>query len=222
MNLIVSFYEGQTADHIGRHIHYIWAQGKSFLEGSHDYIQYLFPNKEPSAINPFAPVLTDETIEEFKSRPDLIASVRRSLEVMMNFYQMDEKYPWWCTKKNHNYLRCTRILHTLKAFGMQEELDNFYSKLVRIRKDNKEVIDNLIFSFWEDAYEGEREYSIVVTVKAAVEAHRTIDVRAASLEEAKQIAIAEVEESVEFVAHRDYQMSMDEEEITEILAYEDA
>jgi len=220
MSSISDFYLQKTPDHAGRYLVDIWAHSDEWLEKTHDYIQWMFPNREPSPVNPKAPVLTDEIVEEFKFNHYLIEMVRTSLNRMIRFLEMDEKNPWWTTKNNHNYLRCTRILNTLKEFGMVKELDDFYARLTTIAKDN-EAINSLTLSYWEDAYEGLRDYLIMVTVKAKVTATRSVDVRTSSLEKALEIATEEVEDNVKFVGNRGYQMSNEEMEIVSITAEEE-
>lgn len=221
MSKIAKFYLQEIPDHAGRYLVDIWAQSDEWLEKTHDYIQWMFPNRDPSPVSPKAPILTDEVVEEFKSNEYLITQVRTSLNRMIRFYEMDEENPWWCTKNNHNYLRCTRILHTLREFGMLKELSEFYSMLMTVANNNSEVIHGLTRSYWADAFEGQQEYLISVTIKAEVTATRTIDVRASSLEEALSIASDEVEENVNFVGDRDYQMSNEEMKIISIVAGEE-
>jgi hypothetical protein len=222
MSEILSFYNCEAPDHAGRYLVDIWAFADEKLEKTHDYIQWLFPNREVSSVNPKAPLLTDEVVEEFKSNSYLLKNVKISLDRMIKFYEMDEENPWWCTKNNHNYLRCTRILNTLREFGMIEELSEFYSKLMIIA-DNNEVIHGLTRSYWEDAFEGQKEYLIVVTVDVKVKASRSVDVRAASLEEAKNLASAEVEDCIgEYgLGSKQYEMDYKKIDITSIKAEEE-
>lgn len=218
---IVLFYESQCSDTRGRFLDDILKFSHYQLEKTHDYIQFLFPNRDESAVNPSAPVLTDAVVAEFKACPELRAAVKRSLDTMIKFYEMDKENPWWCTKNNHNYLRCTRILNTLREFGMTNELDQFYSDLTRIADDN-EVINNLTQSYWENAYHGVQDYLISVTVEVKVKASRSVDVRAASLQEAINIATAQVEDSIgEYgIGSRSYVMDYEKIDITSIVAEE--
>lgn len=153
---IISFYEEKFPDLYGRYLSDILTMDDSWLERTHNYIQILFPNKDPSSFNPDAPLLTDEVITEFKSRPELKIAVKRSLDRMFLFYRMRDNnaHPWWITKNNHNYLRCTRILHTLRAFKMYEELDDFYINLMWRYINNKDIIEESVFNYWKEAYEG--------------------------------------------------------------------
>lgn len=151
---IVDFYEEIASDNSGRYLSEIRNSSNEWLERSHDYIQILFPNREPSAYNPEAPVLDDETIEVFRARNDLKYEVGQSLKRMIEFYQLDVTHPWWVTKKNHNYLRITRILNTLREFQMFDEADSFFDKLSEVYLNNKEIIGVTTFEFWESAFTG--------------------------------------------------------------------
>lgn len=154
MNTIISFYKGWTPDQSGRYITEILDQDDYFLESCHDYIQWLFPNKELSQFNPDAPLLTDEVIKEFKARPELRVVVKKCLDRMIKFYQLDREHPWWATKNNHNYLRITRILNTLKAFEMKDEASDFYTKLFCFIKSNQNIVGAVTIGYWHDALSG--------------------------------------------------------------------
>lgn len=221
MSVIADYYLQKVPDHAGRYLVDIWGQSDEYLEKSHDYIQWMFPNREPSPVNPKAPILTDEVVEEFKSDSHLISQVRTSLNRMIRFFEMDEENPWWCTKNNHNYLRCTRIINTLREFGMVAELAEFYDKLLTIA-DNNEVINGITLSYWADAFEGQQEYLIEVTAKAEFVATRSVDVRASSLKEAKAIASKEVRDNMECVFNsKDYYMDVTDLTINYIKAEEE-
>ena len=68
---IVGFYSGTAPDHRGRYLHEIQRWSDDQLEKVHDYIQWLFPLPEPSGFNLAAPVLSRESIQDFRARPDL-------------------------------------------------------------------------------------------------------------------------------------------------------
>jgi len=68
---IIRFYTGEEPDRRGRYLHEIqqWPDGQ--LEAVHDYIQWLFPLPEPSGFNVAAPVVHQDSIREFRTRPEL-------------------------------------------------------------------------------------------------------------------------------------------------------
>jgi hypothetical protein len=130
---IIEFYSGAEPDHRGRYLHEIqqWADGQ--LEVVHDYIQWLFPLPEPSGFNLAAPVLTRESIQEFRARPDLQGKLRVSFLRMLHFYGFEARSgegitvtrapnlaanaTGWLSPGNHNHLRITRILRCLTVLG---------------------------------------------------------------------------------------------------------
>ncbi|MCJ1313738.1 hypothetical protein MMC25_007418 [Agyrium rufum] len=85
---LVRFYDSksQSKDPKGRTLASIQAWPDSKLEQSHDYIQILFPLPEGSPFNTWAPVIDAPTCHAFRTRPDLRANLRKSLDRMLDFY----------------------------------------------------------------------------------------------------------------------------------------
>jgi hypothetical protein len=147
MSRLINFYSGIGTDHAGRTINHILAFDSGKLESTHDYIQWIFPNRIPSAYNPEAPLLTDKDVKQFKYSPDLLAKVKQAFEMMTNFYEISAGPPyWWDTKHNHNWLRMTRILLFLKEVGFTKQAESF------LRHINKASLpDPKTRTFWSDA-----------------------------------------------------------------------
>jgi hypothetical protein len=61
------------------------------LEAVHDFVQWLFPLPEPSGFNAAVPILTRESIQEFRTRPKLQQKLRVSFLRMMNFYRLEAR-----------------------------------------------------------------------------------------------------------------------------------
>src|SRR5579864_4023505 len=83
---IVAFYRGEAPDYLNRRLQDIWGWDNDRLEEVHDYIQVLFPNREPSMFNARAPLLDDETVAAFRSDPRLRENLVLSLARMLRFY----------------------------------------------------------------------------------------------------------------------------------------
>jgi hypothetical protein len=60
MSDLIKFYAGQSD--YPYHISDIWEWSDDHIEDIHNWIQFVFPNKEPSNFNPDAPLITDEEI----------------------------------------------------------------------------------------------------------------------------------------------------------------
>jgi hypothetical protein len=162
---IVAFYAGQEADDVGRRIEDIWMADDAFLEGTHDYIQWLFPLKEPSQFNVFAPVLNEQVISTFRASEDLKRRLLVSFEMMLKFYgfKMEEveaqvrisesddftaKKRNWLNPGNHNYLRITRILTCLRLLGLEQYSQAFFACLTKVYEVEPGPIGNRTFDFW--------------------------------------------------------------------------
>jgi hypothetical protein len=145
---IIGFYSGTEPDHRGRYVQEIQAWPDDQLETAHDYIQWLFPLSEKSGFNVAAPVLTRESIQEFRTQPDLQQKLRGSFLRMMTFYGFETRFgkqitvtrapnfaakaSGWLSPGNHNHLRITRILRCLTVLGLEAEAKAFFGCLSEI------------------------------------------------------------------------------------------
>lgn len=154
-----------------------WSDDK--WEFAHDYIQWLFPLKEPSNFNPDAPLLTDEDIVIFKADPELREAVFQSFHRFLKFLglicRFDQTTKKWVTKKiqagltgigeefltkeevakkqglwaeaNHNWMRITRCLTSLRLLGHEEASASLFAALCEIYDENNGVTQNT-FDYW--------------------------------------------------------------------------
>lgn len=168
--MIVPFYLGKKSDLEGRKIQQMWAWDFEELECAHDYIQWLFPIAEKSHFNPYAPVVDEKVIQAFQENTRLQQNLLQSFSVMLNFYgltisrdeqqgkvvvEKSENYPdrkqEWVNMLDHNYLRITRILKCLIAFGLMQEAQAFYECLQQIYREDSDQIGGETFQYWTDA-----------------------------------------------------------------------
>jgi hypothetical protein len=166
---IVEFYRGQRPGSEGRLIADIWAWDHDALEAVHDYIQWLFPLRRPSGVNPTAPLIQPETIAAFGSDETLRERLRRSFELMLGFYglalerdpdgrpivrvteALPERRRVWLRPNNHNFLRITRILTSLRTLGLPEHAGAFLACLEDICRSGSEGVVGESLRFWRSA-----------------------------------------------------------------------
>jgi hypothetical protein len=171
---IIGFYSGAQPDHQGRYLREIQVWPDERLETVHDFIQWLFPLPERSGFNVTAPILTAESIEEFRTRPELLENLRVSFVRMLNFYGFEVhlveritvtrapdfgvKAAGWLSPSNHNHLRITRILRCLSVLGLDVEAAAFFDCLSEIygEQQNKAepAISGETMSYWAKAVRG--------------------------------------------------------------------
>lgn len=164
MNLL-AFYKGLGTDAPGRTIDEMWRWDHRRLEMVHDFIQWLFPLPGPSRFNPDAPLLTPQDIAAFRSDPDLQNRVRRSLDVMLEFYGLTRegavvkrganfaaRAGAWLEPTNHNHLRLTRILLFLGHAGLRAEVQGLMACLEDIAaREGRDQITTRTLNFWREA-----------------------------------------------------------------------
>jgi hypothetical protein len=168
---ILAFYQSRSPDSSGRKLGDIWLWDYQKLEYTHDYIQWLFPLKEKSRFNQNAPILNDEVIQAFRTDEQLRLRLRKSLEVMLQFYGLQcnkidttgieitksDNYPErkinWIEEGNHNYLRLTRILTSLRLLGLEDYAQALFKCLNQIYLEDGKNIGSRTYAYWESAAE---------------------------------------------------------------------
>ncbi len=138
------------------------------LESEHDYIQWLFPLEARSAFNSVAPTLTPATIAAFRGDAALRAELEASLVVMLLFYGLrvaadplrlridrSPDFPTrsrvWLSVGNHNYLRLTRILTSLRVLGLPDHSAVLLGQLELIARTYPQLIGKTTLAFWRRA-----------------------------------------------------------------------
>jgi len=159
---ITEFYLGARNDK-GVTLEEIWAFDDATKEAKHDFIQWLFPIKS-IGMNPSAPPTNAATINAFKSDKALQEKMRKSFEVMLEFYGLEYGFLGrikqasnfstqaqnWLNPGNHNFLRITRILTSLRLHGLETEAKAFFKVLQEIYKAYPNQISPETFSYWQN------------------------------------------------------------------------
>jgi len=164
---IVAFYEGSGHDERGRSLDDILKFNDTQLEHVHDFIQWLFPLSERSQANPDAPCLDDAAIERFRQSPQLRENMIRALDRMLAFYGLARKgddimqtvqfakHDHWLTPGDHNHLRLTRIIKSLRLLGNEQWALALFDRLSAIhdddRRSGRKRISDVTYVFWCDA-----------------------------------------------------------------------
>ena len=165
---LIEFYIGQGPDASGRMIDDILSWGYDQLEDVHDYIQWLFPLKEESAFNFYAPVVTITDIDIFRSNSKVREKLLLSFTKLLDFYGFElfvenevpiiiksnrfgQKSKNWLTRHNHNFLRITRILKSLVLLGCSNHAVAFLVALEDVYKSNSIVIGETSVGYWRSA-----------------------------------------------------------------------
>ena len=164
MSQIVDFLEGKGTDNKGRYLSDIWVLPILLLEGTHNFIQWIFPLNQPSHSNRFAPILTEQDCIAIRNSEVAQANLLKSLHCMCQFWGIEIKgnqfvaqegldrmkiNHFWLRRSNHNQLRMTRVIKSLAMLGQPELAKGFQQGILTIAKDYN--INEETLKMWETA-----------------------------------------------------------------------
>ncbi len=169
MDAILEFYRGASLPS-GLRLVDVWGWSFDQLEDAHDYIQWVFPLDTESASDPDAPVLTEETQRAFAWDDVLKDRVQKSLAVMLRFYGLErlvlpddklvviraitfpDRRGVWIWPNNHNHMRLTRILRSLRLLGLKKDAHALAKCLDDIcRVEGRDIISDETAEQWRQA-----------------------------------------------------------------------
>ena len=162
--VIIDFLAGRGTDHKGRTIFDMLDYDDTVMEQCHDSIQFLFMLHEESNFARTYPIITPEIVEEANKDPFVKKHLIWAANRMKKFYGFDNhnfdvnRFYSWLGERNHNLLRITRIIRSLRLFGLDEEAREFYNKASEAydfidhnNEDPSFVIDEDAPFYWEKA-----------------------------------------------------------------------
>ncbi|CAD6442233.1 a5120602-3a92-494b-8a01-d384c48cc083 [Sclerotinia trifoliorum] len=171
-NPLVSFYRSKTPDTTGRYISQILKWDCRKLEDTHDYIQWLFPLPEESMVSS-APLVDADVFNAFQSSPELQSLLKNSLVKMLDFYGFEfvdglnennnlptivrspsftAKCGNWLVRRDHNHLRISRILRSLRVLGLEPEAAALYKAISDIiYAEPIQIVSSQSAEFWRRA-----------------------------------------------------------------------
>jgi hypothetical protein len=143
----------------------MWRWSDEELEQTHDYIQWWFPLSEPSQFNADAPLLTYDDIEAFKSDSAMRNAMRHSFVRFMAFLGLHSdgnsveplagfparRFEQMWRRPNHNWLRITRVLKSLRLCRLNHEASCFWSAIQHLQNQGYDFGDS--FAYWKRAAE---------------------------------------------------------------------
>lgn len=168
VNRLLAFQLGTGRDDRGRLLSDILRADDDWLESTHDFIQWMFPLPEPSAVNPGAPLIDAEVRAAFRNDPLLRAQLHESFLRMLRFYglafgedgRVRPASNWgqrnaWFRHGGHNDLRITRILRSMRVLGLGGEAQALLDCLERLRASEPSGVNARAFDYWRAAIEAD-------------------------------------------------------------------
>ncbi len=144
----ITFLTREGNDFLGRNLQDIWDFSDEEIEQTHDFVQVVFPINKPSRAVSHGVYLDSEAlIEQIKNNPEAKENILKSAKRFLSFLARNT---YWNQKYNHNQLRITRVIESLRLLVSNVEADKFYQSVLElIEEDNKVNLDTLVF--WKNA-----------------------------------------------------------------------
>lgn len=146
--VIVAFLTGTGTDGAGRDVFDVLAMDDQSIEQVHDFIQWLFPLRERSGAQPNAPVLTLDDVEAIRDSAAAQAALAAATDRMTVFYLRNGH---WLTASDHNHLRITRIIKSLRLLSGDEPADTFRARMLAQVEAAGSPVGKPTLGFWTRA-----------------------------------------------------------------------
>jgi hypothetical protein len=171
MSRLVAFYLLRAPDVRGRGLDDLWELDPDEWEEGHDHVQWLFPLPEPSRFNPDAPLVGADDVAAWRRSPELRANLLVSFRKFLHFLGLElaqdgERWlvrpgpnwhgrrGWWvfpgATRVNHNWLRITRVLKSLRLLDLEPQAQAFLRALQEVY-DLEGMISPQSMALWQEA-----------------------------------------------------------------------
>lgn len=143
---ITGFLAADGFDGSGRRFDDVLAFDDDALERHHDFIQWLFPLDAPSRAVPGSPVLDATSSAAIRASSVAQERLARAVARMLRFYEATSA---WRRRFDHNHLRITRIIKSLRLLVGDVAADDFRRAIVALSADAP--VDAQARRFWAEA-----------------------------------------------------------------------
>ena len=93
-------------------------------------------------------MLTELEIDEIRQSSLVQANLAKSARWFLGFLERNDH---WITKYNHNHLRITRVIKSLRLLASDKAADEFKNIVFEYLGDDLNLIDPKARSFWNSA-----------------------------------------------------------------------
>jgi hypothetical protein len=145
---IVRFLLGEGRDGSGRTLADVLAFDDRAIERRHDYIQWLFPLTEASRAVPGSPVLTQDDIAQLAASEAARMNLRTAAARMMQFYNRTRH---WLVPSDHNHLRISRIISSLRLLVGDHDADGFKAQILERVAGAEAKVSERTRAYWAQA-----------------------------------------------------------------------
>ena len=143
--MILDFLNGEQPDIYNRYLEDIWKMSDEDIESVHNFIQWTFPLNERSGAVPNSPILTQQEIIDIKKSEIAKQNIKKSADWFLGFLTRNS---YWICQSNHNHLRITRAIKSLRLIHSDEEAESFKKNIMNLIQSNENKINPISLEFW--------------------------------------------------------------------------
>ena len=148
MSSLCSFLTGHETNSSGWLLSHVWKFNDTQIENTHTFIQWVFPTDEPSRATPGSPVLDEEQILEIQNSEQAKQNLSKSAEWYFDFLRRNN---FWRKPHDHNHLRITRVIKSLRLLCGDDEADYFKEQFWQLLGADISQIPSKTIEYWENA-----------------------------------------------------------------------
>ena len=142
------FLTSEEKDFKGRSLEEIWNFSDQEIESIHDFIQIIFPLNEPSQSVFHGHYLdSDKILQKVKQNTQAKENIIKSSKWFLSFLKRNS---YWNRKYDHNHLRITRIIKSLRLLVSDNEASRFYVSVIELIENNNHINKETL-EFWKNA-----------------------------------------------------------------------
>ncbi len=142
------FLTNEEKDFKGRFLEEIWNFSDQEIESTHDFIQIVFPlNKASRSVFHGHYLDSANLIKNIKQNTKIKENIIKSSEWFLSFLKRNN---YWNRKHNHNHLRITRVIESLRLLVSDKEANKFYQSVLELVESNN-VINKITLDFWKNS-----------------------------------------------------------------------
>jgi len=156
-SLIVRFYRDGAPDRLDRTLAQMLLYDYEEMERCHDHMQWMFPLHEPSMFATEYEILSERDVAELQASNVAKSNMRAALQHFRSFLGLGspvnvDLWEEWAHDGNHNLLRITRAIRSLRLFGLEAEAREFFGFAMQVAEEcNLSIVTQ---RFWMAALEG--------------------------------------------------------------------
>ncbi len=145
---VLSFLQDTGPDDRGRFLSDILKFDDKAIETTHDFIQWIFPLDEPSSASADAPILEAGEVALIRKSSLAAHNLNESVQWFCAFLERNDG---WRVAHDHNHLRITRMIKSVRLLQGEPAANALRDKVVALAEASGDKISPTSLEYWRQA-----------------------------------------------------------------------